>query len=391
MRVLCATTANDGHFGPVVPFARALAEAGHEVRVAAPASFAGAVERAGFAHEPFADAPPELIGPLMARLMTLDVDEADALVVREVFGRIDAQAGLPAVRSAIERWRPDLVLRESAELASLAAAEQAGVPHVHVCIGMHEVTAGFAEGVAEPLEELARLAGLPAGHLTGALEAEAVLSLVPRELDHPSGEPAEGDAFDRFHQPPGPVDGHALPDWGGREGPLVYVTFGSVTGALPPFAGVFQGALDALADLDARVLMTVGRAVDPEGLGPVPANARVAQWLPQEAVLAQAAVVLGHGGFGTTTGALVAGVPQVVLPLFSFDQRVNAEHVAAVGAGVAAPRGPEHVTTAAAEIPRLLADRTYAAAAARVAAAFAELPRPADAVPVLARLAGVPS
>ena len=146
VRVLCATTANDGHFGPLLPFARALAEAGHEVRVAAPASYAGVVAKAGFVHEPFADAPRELIGPVMGRLPTLAFEEADDLVIREVFARIDAQAALPSLVETVERWRPDLMLRETAELASLAAAERAGVPHVHVCIGMHEVLPRFARG-----------------------------------------------------------------------------------------------------------------------------------------------------------------------------------------------------------------------------------------------------
>jgi hypothetical protein len=179
VRVLCATTANDGHFGPLLPFARACVTAGHEVRVAAPASFAGSVAEAGLAHEPFADAPADVIGPVMARLPTLTFEEADDLVLREVFGRIDAQAGLPALLETVERWRPDVVLRESAELASLAAAEHTGVPHVHVCIGMHEVATRFATAIADPLEELGRLAGLAEGRLTEALAAETVFSLVP--------------------------------------------------------------------------------------------------------------------------------------------------------------------------------------------------------------------
>ncbi len=97
VRVLCATTANDGHFGPVLPFARALAVVGHQVRVAAPASYAGSVAKAGFPHEPFGDAPRELIGPVMRILPTLAFEEADDLVIREVFGRLDAQAALPGL------------------------------------------------------------------------------------------------------------------------------------------------------------------------------------------------------------------------------------------------------------------------------------------------------
>jgi hypothetical protein len=389
VRVLCATTANDGHFGPLVPFARACADAGHEVRVAAPASFAAAVERAGFVHEPFADAPPELIGPVMARLPTLAFEEADDLVVREVFARIDAQAGLPSLIATVERWRPDLVLRESAELASLAAAERAGVPHVHVCIGMHEVVTRFAEAIADPLGDLERLAGLGAGQLSVALAGETVLSLVPEVLDHAAGEVSPGvDGLHRFHDPPPNTGGDGLPDWGDPDHPLVYVTFGSVTGSLPPFAGVFATALDALADVEARVLLTVGRSVDPAELGTRPPNAHVEQWWPQAAALGHAAAMLGHGGFGTTMGALAAGVPQVVVPLFSFDQVVNARHVAAVGAGLAVEMGTEAVARAAAEVPRVLQVPTYAASARRIAATLADLPRPAAAVPVLTQLVG---
>src|SRR5699024_5474868 len=131
-------------------------------------------------------AAPELIGPIMASLPSMSPQEADEVVLREVFGRVDAQAAIPSLVELIARWRPDVVVRESAELGSLAAAEQLGVPHVHVCIGMHEGVPRFAEAVRSPLEELGRLAGLADGRITDALAREAVLSLVPELLDHPS-------------------------------------------------------------------------------------------------------------------------------------------------------------------------------------------------------------
>jgi UDP:flavonoid glycosyltransferase YjiC (YdhE family) len=387
VRILFSTTANDGHFGPLLPFARAAVAAGHEVRVAAPSSYAGALGRAGLEHAPFADAPPELIGPIMAGLASLPFEEADRVVIREVFARVDAQAGLPALLETVELWRPDVVVRESAELGSLAAAERYGVPHVHACIGMHEVDSTFAAAIGDPLEELERLAGVSAGRLAEALAEETVLSLVPEMLDHAAGEvPEAAYAYHRFHEPLVPPDEPRSPDWGDPDRPLVYVTFGSVAGSIPVFAGVFREALDALADLDASILMTVGRAVDPEGLGPLPDNATVVQWLPQDAVLAHAAAMLGHGGFGTTMGALAAGVPQVVAPLFSFDQKVNGEHVAAVGAGLTAGAGPGSVSRAAAELPGLLAESSYVAGARRVAAALRDLPPPSVAVSLLAGL-----
>lgn len=382
--MLFSTTANDGHFGPLLPFARACVASGHDVRVAAPVSYGAALARVGLTHDPFDDAPAELIGPIMARLPTMPVQEANDVVVREVFARIDAQAALPSIMATIERWQPHLVVRESAELGSLVAAERVGMPHVQVCIGMHEVAHRFAEVIGDPLAELARLAGLAEGRMPAALGGETILSLVPELLDYPSGEVLpDADKVRRFHEPASEQDAPPPPEWGDPDLPLIYVTFGSVAGSIPTFAGVFREAVDALADLDARIVMTVGRKVEPRNLGPLPANAYVQQWLPQETVLAHAAAMLGHGGFGTTMGALAAGVPQVVAPLFAFDQQVNGDHVAAVGAGLTTGLWPGAVQRGATEIPRLLQDPSFAESAVRIATAIHELPPPTEAVSVL--------
>ena len=72
---------------------------------------------------------------------------------------------------------------------------------------------------------------------------------------------------------------------------------------------------------------------------------------------------------------------------FTFDQVVNAEHVAAVGAGIAVEMGAVG-RAAAAEVPRLLEDPSYAERARAVAAEIAALPHPSDAVPLLEGLVG---
>ena len=150
---------------------------------------------------------------------------------------------------------------------------------------------------------------------------------------------------------------------------------------------MYPATLAALGDVPVRVLMTTGSATDPASLEPWPANAHVEQWWPQADVMAHAAVVVGHGGFGTTMMALAAGVPQVVVPLFAFDQAVNAERVAGVGAGIHLGGGPR----AAAELPAVvgaaLSDPAYRAGAAAIAAEMAALPDSAAAVTVLEGLA----
>jgi UDP:flavonoid glycosyltransferase YjiC (YdhE family) len=131
----------------------------------------------------------------------------------------------------------------------------------------------------------------------------------------------------------------------------------------------------------------VGRQVDVAGLGPLPPNARVVNWWPQAEALAEAAIVLGHGGFGTTMGAVVAGVPQVVCPLFSTDQVVNARHVASAGAGRRVEPGPDVVTRACRELPVLLSGDEYRASAQQLALDAAALPPEAAAVATLEQLA----
>jgi MGT family glycosyltransferase len=179
-----------------------------------------------------------------------------------------------------------------------------------------------------------------------------------------------------------------LPPFGNPLHPLVYVTFGSVTAGVPWFVGIYRSVLDALAGEPVRVLMTTGRAVDPGLLSPVPANAHVEQWLPQAGVMPYTEVVVGHGGFGTTIAALASAVPQVVMPLFAYDQFVNAERVAAIGAGICLSGGPDAVPVLAEALARVMGDLTYKEKARGVAAAMAALPPVASAVSFLKELAG---
>ncbi len=100
-----------------------------------------------------------------------------------------------------------------------------------------------------------------------------------------------------------------------------------------------------------------------------------------------AAAVVGHGGFGTTMAALAAGVPQVVIPLFALDQRINAEHVAALGAGLNLDGGPAAIAELPEATARLLAGASHREAAHAVADEIASNPPIAEAVAVLEQIA----
>lgn len=381
MRVLVATTAGAGHFGPLVPFAAALGQGGHEVVVAAPASFRSSVERAGFRHHPVADAREEELGAVFARLPHVSPDEANAIVVREVFGRIDTRAALPAMRAIARDWRPDLVLRDTSEYSSYLVAEDAGIPHVQVAIGLAALDALFLPMLEEPLGEQ----GAPAG--LASLWSAPCLSLLPPSFEDPAA--PGGARVHRFRDDTARPRGESLPDWwapSSAADPLVYVTFGTVAGGLGLFADAYRGVVAAVADLSVRVLLTVGEGADPEALGPLPANVHVERWWPQQAVMAHAAAMVGHGGFGTTLLGLAGGVPQVVLPLFA-DQPYNARRVVAVGAGLALEGGPAAAAEVGSALVRVLGDGAFRAAAGVVAAEIAGLPPASAAVPLLEAVA----
>jgi UDP:flavonoid glycosyltransferase YjiC (YdhE family) len=176
-----------------------------------------------------------------------------------------------------------------------------------------------------------------------------------------------------------------------------------VTGAahLPYFPGTYRAAIDALAPLPVRLLVTIGEARDLSELGPLPDNVHVEQWIAHDTVMPRADVVVCHGGYGSTFGTLARGLPLVVLPLFSTDQLANADAVARAGAGVAITGGLK--TRGVADLPsagtiaelgpavqRVLGDSSYRTAAVAIADAMGELPLVDDAVKTLETIAGQP-
>ena len=380
MRALFSSTRGAGHFNPLVPFARAFERAGHEVLVAGPPDLAGPVEAAGFGFWRF-DPPPEgELGEVWSRVPELPPDEANATVVGQIFGRLNTTAALPRLRAAFDEWRPDVVVRDPNEYGSALAAELHGIPHARVAVSLsssEEVALGLAAGEVDAIR---RAAGLPPDPDAELLRASPWLSVFPRTLD-------EGDQPDthRFRDPAWDEPPGELPAWwpGREDEPLVYVTFGSVAGSFPQALPVYGLALAAVAELPARVLLTVGRELDLDALPPAPDNVRVERWVPQQDVLAHATAAVVHGGSGSTLGAVAAGVPLVVVPLFA-DQPENARRVAEVGAGLAVePNREDPGATVGAlreAVGAVLAEPSYRERAGTLAAELAGEPPVDEAV-----------
>lgn len=380
MRILFASTGGAGHFTPMTPFADAARRAGHEVAVVGPPALADAAERAGYPFTAGAAPDEAELGPIWSQVPGLSYDEAERLVIGQIFATLNVRAMLPAVREAVRTFRPDVVVREPAEFASAVVAEERGVAHVQVGIGL----------VASQIQitTVARTA-VDAWRpgLTERIAATPYLTLFPTSVD--TGHGTDPSPTHRFRAPSAPV-GPLAPHWPGDDRPLVYVTFGSVAASVPTAAGIYDVAVAAVADLPARVLLTTGEAFGDGHLQAPGPHVHVARWVPQADVLPHASVVVCHGGSGTTLGALAAGVPLVIAPLFA-DQPVNARAVAEVGAGLAVrPRDDTALSSAVdpdelrAAVETVLRDGAFADAAGRVASEIGQLPPADEALALLA-------
>jgi UDP:flavonoid glycosyltransferase YjiC (YdhE family) len=373
------TRAGAGHFGPLVPFAKAFMRHNDEVVFVAPAEAAVMIAGAGFDHELIPNPPAEGRAELFARARQMSWDDANTVVVRDLFVGVDTPANFPHVANAIDAHRPDVVLWEASDFAAALAAEAAGVPNV--CVGITQARHMDALGdvVAESLEAVRRELGLAPDPDRERMASVPYFTLMPEEFEDPEA-PGPPGAW-RFRERIAAT--RPLPGWWENTvWPLVYVTLGSVAPTMDFFPGVYREAIDALTDLPVRVLVTVGRDRDPADIGPVPPNVHVARWLPQADVMPHTAAMICHGGSGTVRAGLAAGVPMAVLPLFA-DQPHNARRVTELGAGLTLDRAAR----AGDAVRWLLADPAYRRAAERVAVAMRALPTVDDAVAVAHRLA----
>jgi UDP:flavonoid glycosyltransferase YjiC (YdhE family) len=382
MRMLFASSLGGlGHLEPVVTVAQAAGRVGHEVLVIVPPSLVAAVKRAGLDCVVGDEPPSSFVDEVWAKVRAGPPERVAGLIDRELFAERCTQAMLVGVRAVRDSWRPDVIMREPCEYASAIAAHEAGIAQVEIGISLAAIERAVLDMVTPIIE------GFCAGVAT-AIATAPYLTSFPAALD-----PSPWPDTRRFRRPERAA--RPLPDWWpGDEWPLLYVTFGSVLGHLPEAARVYQAALEAVSGLAARVLLTVGRGIDPGRLGPVPDNTHVERWVPQSDVLAHAAVVVCHGGSGTTFGALSAGVPVVIRPLFA-DQSMNGRVVESEGCGLVVRGrdlavgelrglGPSDVAPLRDAIERVLDEPAYRAAAHRVAADLAAEPTPDQLIKQLA-------
>lgn len=406
---LLTCTPAHGHVAPLLTVARHLRARGHRVRMLTSTRYA---ERVRAADVEFLALPAAA---------DVDLDEPDAAFPDRVglrgpaalrFDMINlflapGAAQLTALRAALREVPTDAVLTEplfvgAALLSELPRTERPPV----VALGIFPLgvksrdTAPFGLGVlpgngvtararnaalgffAEkvvfgPVSRVANdLARTEIGHpfsrffLDWHGAADAIVQFTVPEFEYPR---SDLPASVRFVGPlpvPGAAADAALPDWwdeldGVR--PVVHVTQGTIANA--DLSQLILPTLRALADDDVTVVVsTGGRPV--ADLGEVPANARVATYLPYDRLLPLADVVVTNGGYGGVQQALAHGIPLVVAGQTEDKVEVCAR-VEWSGAGINLRTNTPDATAIAAAVRTVLGEGAQRARAAELAGAFA--------------------
>lgn len=421
LSLLVCSTPVHGHVTPLLAVVRTLVASGHRVRFLTGIRYRAAVEETGATWVPLpADADyddRDIDAAFPGRVGRHGVDGAK-WDLRHIF--LDpAPSQLRAVDALLAKSPADAVLAESMFFgALLLLCRPAGQRPPVVNLGIVPLglrsrdTAPFALGIP-PLQG-------PAGRIRNALlnvsterfvfadlhrEAAALVrSTTGAELaTHVMNYPALADAIVQFSVPAfeyprsdlavpvhfvGPVSianvsTTPLPDWwddldGSR--PIVHVTQGTVADA--DLADLVLPTLRALADEDVLVVAAVGAHELPPGS--LPANARVASYLPYDRLFPRLSAFVTNGGYGGVHFALAHGVP-ILATGNTEDKAEVAARVAWSGVGLRLkPRSgrvePSDVRTA---VHRLLHEPVFRENAARIGASIADAPGPAGIEPVL--------
>lgn len=379
MRVLLTSLPATGHLNSLLPLAEGLADAGHTVAIASSRAMSDQIHAAGFEHLAAGSTPFEA---LLAGGPPAPEPDRWKWAQRIAFATRAVEAALPDLEHHIAEWRPDVLVRETAEFAGCLAAERAGLPHASVATGSWSARDDLRPVVAEVLQDWRARLGMPPDPSAQMVSRYLSLAFMPASWDGDAVHPATAH-FIRYTNPR--IRQQARPPWldEPHDEPLVFASLGTVQHAAP---GVFEAILEAVAGEPVEVVASIGRDQDAGRFGDVPPNVRMETFVPQIAVLEQTSVFITHGGFNGAKEALSLGVPLVVVPITP-EQGYTAERVEALGMGRRVSAEERRPDVIRARLREVLANASYRSAAGQFAAQMAALPGIDHAVALLERLA----
>ena len=158
----------------------------------------------------------------------------------------------------------------------------------------------------------------------------AILSQIPKEFDYP-GIPwpprfhYTGPFQDDQGRQPVPFPWEQL-----NRKPLIYASLGTLVNGLEDVYKTILAAVGSMPDV--QLVLSAGKNVNFDDLGPVPSNTIIVSAAPQIELLRRATLCITHAGLNTAMESLAQGVPMVAIPI-GYDQPGVASRLAYHGAG----------------------------------------------------------
>jgi UDP:flavonoid glycosyltransferase YjiC (YdhE family) len=310
VRIVVATFDAGGNVPPMLAIARELAARGHEVTVLHEPSqtFEGLPGR------PFAT-------PLRDRRPRTRI--GTALGLARVFA--DRRLGREIVAVAHERDADVVVL----DCLLVGAARELAASGIRTVSVVHLMYSFLRAATSGPFGLAIRMFG--GGRASDALTTpQSVVVTTIREWERDADFPANVRHV-------GPVEVLPSPASHAEGAPLVVVSLSTTPN--PGQERTLQAIADALGTLPVRAVLSGGGLVDPASLRLAP-NVEASDWIDHDDLLPRAALLVGHGGHGTTVRALAAGVPVLALPVNALgDQPEVGRALARLGVGGMLPGG----------------------------------------------------
>ena len=384
MRILFAAPPSFGVLLPIIPLVWAARAAGHEVALATTNSMTTVAADAGLSViDVFPDRERWAAMAGWGKRREDLPDDAPS----EVRNAVGIRAPFPmftalmtdGTLAAARDFAADLIVTTGDHPAGLLAAAGVGVPVLEVGnrvswsardASWKARPAMVPDAVLDPLKARLGLAGA---------EPDVIARIDPRPPSMgglSADEPAADDGRPWWSMQYVPYNGGAVvPPWALRpaDRPRVGVTLGTV---VPMISGTTSlgVVIEALAGLDVEVVLASGTA-DLSALGVLPSNVRSVGYLPLSAFVHGCALLVHHGGSGTTAAPLFYGVPQLVLPAFA-DNPLSAERVVARGVGLSHDPATIDVGIVRELVGRLLTEPSFPRAADEVRVEMAGQPSP---------------
>ncbi|MGW9629348.1 glycosyltransferase [Agromyces sp. NPDC055520] len=399
--VMIAVMPFHGHVAPLAAVAEAFLAAGHGVRVYTGAAHAARFEELGAAVIRWQEAPdfdehdlpatfPALRGRKGPRQMLANVEQ--------LFVRTGADQAADLTRAYAERpW--DVIVADGLSIGAHFASELTATPWVTVSIvpltipsrdlpppilglqpgkgiagrlrdrALRGVTRMAARGIQRAYAEERTRAGLPPDDLAleqAFMSPRLVCASGVAELEYPRSDLATQVVFVGELTRPRASDA-ALPSWWhdveSCTDPVLHVTQGTLN--VDPH-DLIEPSFAALGRQPVLLIASTGRADVAELPFPAPPNARVAGFVPYDALLPRLDAMITNGGWGGVLAALAHGIPLIVAG-GDLDKPEIAARVAWSGAGVNLRTGRPRPRAILAAWRRITADGSYRANAQRLA------------------------